>query len=110
MTIEPIPTRQRRVVADRHFVFEDGRVRPVGDVYDRAVLNVGAPADAYVEDIAAHDRVEPDGGFFTEPDIADDLRALFDKCGRMNLRVLTLKRSNHDLLPLSGVPAFPFGG
>ena len=86
---------ERDVVADRHFVFEDGGVRPRRDVDDGAVLHVGARADADVEHVAADDGVEPDGRLFADDDIADDLRALLDEGRRVNLRVLSIERSNH---------------
>jgi hypothetical protein len=82
-------------VPDGHFVFEDGRVRAVRDVDDGSILNVCAIADAYMENIAAHDRVEPDARLLADVHIADDLRALFDESRRMNLRVRAAKWSNH---------------
>lgn len=95
---------QRDVVADRHFVFEDGRVRAVGDVDDRPVLYVRARADAYVEDVATHDRVEPDGRLLADLDIADHLRARFDESTGVNLRVLPAERSNH-AAPAAALPS-----
>src|SRR4051812_30206260 len=86
---------QRDVVADRHLVFEDGGVRAVRDVDDSSVLHVRPRADAYVKNVAAHDRAEPDGRVLAYMDVADDLCALFYERGRVNLRAHAAERSNH---------------
>ena len=65
-------------------------------MYDGAVLHVRALANAYVENIAAHHGVEPDGGLRPYMHVAYDLRALFYKGCRMNLRVDAAKWSDHD--------------
>src|SRR5205085_3221956 len=90
---------ERNVVADRHLVFENRRVRAVGDVDEGAVLYVGALADAYVEHVAANDRAEPDGGLRADVNVPDDLRALLYEGGRVNLRALAAERSNHNSTP-----------
>ncbi len=86
---------QSDVVPDRHFVFEDGGVRPVGDVDDRPVLHVRAVADADIENVAPDDGVEPDGRLRADVNVADYLRALFDEGRRVDLRARPTEWSNH---------------
>ena len=86
---------QRNVVAYRYFVFQNRFVRTARDMYHCSVLNISTVADSYEEDIAAQYRVEPDGGLLAYVHIANNLRALFDECSRMNLRMHTAKRSDH---------------
>src|SRR5947209_12424448 len=86
---------QRDVVSDRHLVFQNRCVRAVRDVYDRAVLDVCPLAYRYVENVAAHDSDEPDGGVRAYGHVAYDLRAVLHEGGRVNLRVLAAERSNH---------------
>jgi hypothetical protein len=64
-------------------------------VDDRAVLDVGALADADVEDVAADDGAEPDRGVRADVHVADDLRRVLDEGGRVNLRVRAAEGSNH---------------
>jgi hypothetical protein len=93
---------QRDVVPDRHLVFKYGRVRAVRDVYDGSVLYVRAVAYPDVEHVAAHDRAEPHRRLLADMNVSDDLRAVFDKRGRVNLRVLASERSNHKLTLTTG--------
>ena len=59
-------------VADGDVVAENQRIFVAHDVEDRAVLNVGARADADVVHVAAHDGERPDAGVFADDYVADD--------------------------------------
>jgi hypothetical protein len=50
-----------------------------------------------VEHVAADDGAEPHGRVLAYVNVADDLRALFDERGRMNLRAYAAERSDHKL-------------
>ena len=85
-------------------------MRSVSDVDDRAVLNVRAIPYAYVEDITTHDRVEPDGRLLADLNVADNLRALFDKSRLVNLRVRAAKWSDHGLTLVDAPANFALTG
>ena len=69
---------------------------------DASILNIGPLADADVIDVSADHRIEPDTAFFADDDVADDLGALGDPGGGMNLRRGVFEGMNHGLwLPLS---------
>jgi hypothetical protein len=65
-------------MADGDPVSHDYRVEIALAVKDRAVLDVGAGADANRVDVAAEDRVHPHGGALAEDHIADQLRRNVD--------------------------------
>lgn len=93
---------QRHVMADGDLVADHQRVGAAGDVQDASVLDVRPLADADVIDVSANHRVEPDTAFLADDDIADDLGALGDPGGGMNLRYGVFEGMNHGpWLPLS---------
>ena len=67
-----------RAVPDRHVVAHGRRMRILHHVDDRAVLHVGAAADANAVHVAADDDRHPHTALFTDFDVADDLRAVVD--------------------------------
>ena len=63
---------QRDAVTDGDVVAEDQRIFVAHYVEDRAVLDIGAGADADVVHVAANDGAGPDAGVFADDYVADD--------------------------------------
>ena len=63
-----------RPVSDGDLVVNGRRMGVSHDVDDRAVLDVGPPADSDGVHVAAHDHVHPDAAFLADGHVADDLR------------------------------------
>src|SRR5688500_7126498 len=87
---------QRHAVANRNFLFDDGRVRSVADVTHGVVLDVGAIANADVMNVAAYRAIAPDRRLVPEMYVTYHLSARVDVGCRVNLWVDPTKRSNHD--------------
>src|SRR5665213_3786719 len=64
-----------RAVADRHRLANPCRIRKIGDMDGRVILNIRIAPDANALDIAADHRVEPHAHVFRQFDIADNPRA-----------------------------------
>ena len=86
---------QNRGVSDRHLVADARRVRAAHHVNDGAVLNIRPIADPDRVDVAANDDVHPDAALLADFDVSDDLRALVDIGGRMDLREDGPERTEH---------------
>jgi hypothetical protein len=63
---------QGDAVADGDVVAEDQRIFVAHDVEDRAVLDIGARADANIVDVAPDHRAGPDTGVFADDHVADE--------------------------------------
>src|SRR5579884_1272864 len=85
---------QRDGMADGDFVAKDQRVFVAHDVEDRAVLNVGARADANVVDVAAHDNHRPDARVFADDHVSDNDGRGIDVGGGRDLRPLAFVGTN----------------
>src|SRR4030095_908123 len=72
-----------------------GRVRPGHPMHDRAVLDVGAPADADPMHVAAQDHRHPDTALFPDFDVADDLSAVVDEGGGVDPGYGSAVRAEH---------------
>jgi hypothetical protein len=83
-------------MTNRHFVFEDGRVSAIPDMYYGIVLDVSTVAEADVMDIASHGAIAPNRGLLAQVHVTYYLGTTVHKCGWVNLRVNPTKRSNHD--------------
>lgn len=76
-------------------------MRAIPHVYYGIILDVSTVAEANVIDIASHRAVAPNRGFLAEVNVAYYLGATVHKCGWVNLRVNTPKRSNHKFADIS---------
>src|SRR5439155_2440692 len=86
---------QHRRMAYRHLVADARRVRVPHHVNHGAVLDIGPIADADHVHVAADDHVHPDAALFANFHVADDLCALIDVGGRMNLRTDGAELTQH---------------
>src|SRR2546423_9431731 len=93
-----VAAMQRHAVTDSDFFFKNRRLLARACVQYAVVLHVRAIADAYIKHVAAHDRAEPNRRLLADVHVANDLRAVSDECGFVNLRMNTAKRSDHDCL------------
>ena len=82
-------------MADGDFFFKDCGLLAGARVNDAVVLDVRAIADPDIEHVSAHNGAEPDGRLLADVHIADDLRAVGDESGFVNLRMNSAKGSNH---------------
>jgi hypothetical protein len=83
-------------LTDRHFVFDNNRMRSMADVYDGVVLDIAAIAEANVMNVAAHRAIAPDRRLFSKVYVANNLSARVHVGCRVNLWMNPTKRSNHD--------------
>ena len=82
-------------MTNRHFVFEDSWVCAIPHVYYGIILDVSTVAETNVMDVASHGAIAPNRGLLAQVHVAYYLGATVHKCGWVNLRVNTPKRSNH---------------
>src|SRR3989304_4647754 len=82
-------------VAYGYVISEDKRVGVLCDVQGAVVLDVCPLADAYVVDVTAHDRVEPDARAGAYLDVAYNLGAIFYERALIYPGQYTLVRLEH---------------
>src|SRR5438876_6806295 len=86
---------QGNTVADGDVVAEDQRIFVAHDVKDRAVLDIGARADADVVDVAADHRAGPDAGVFADDHVADEHGSGIDVSGGGDFGAVAAIGSDH---------------
>ena len=92
---------QHDVVADRDVVAENQWIRVMCHVEQGEVLDVGAPPDPDIIDVAADDAVKPHTGVGFDDHVADNYRGVFDKGRVRNGRGNAFVGLDHGRLCLS---------
>src|SRR6185503_12274377 len=86
---------QRDAVSHCDFVLENGRLLAGARMQHTVVLDIAAVADANVEHVAARHRAKPHGRLLAHMHVTDDLRAVGDESGFVNLRMNAAEWSDH---------------